>query len=835
MSDATPPGRSGLAVRRRPQALVACLTLGLAGLAATLAAGTHRIAAVAAPGRWWTVVVATVGFYAAERVVFNVEYRRESVSFSLAEVPLAFALVFLGPIPAIGARLAGSLTAHLVGRKPTATKLAFNASLFAVETSLAAWIAIHLTSPRSERGDVLLALLVAVAIASVLGGMTVSLAVACFEGRLWSRLADELRTGAVVYALGAVVGVVGVIPALVDWRLSFLPVVPVIVVWRLLYTRGVLAQQYRDLEELHAFTDTIGHSLSVDRVAVAAADEIRRLLRAEHAAVVAFDPVDGQANAQAIIGSPGPLPRSSTVEPWSALLAESAVVTVRADDASELGRQLLAAGRVEALIAPVRDDQGLLGLIVLADRTGAHVRFSDDDRKRLAPLVAQLAVSLRKVCLHRQVEREATHDRLTGLPGRALLESALVSALRDTQTVAALMIDIDRFKEINDTLGHHTGDAVLREFAVRVTSALGPDDTLARFAGDEFAIVAPRSDPASCHDLAQRILERLRRPFDVGELTIAVACSIGSALSPPDATDNNTLLRQADVAMYDAKARSSGYEPYRTDMDTNNAEQLALLAELRVALVDHPHQIEVHFQPKIDLARNLVVGAEALVRWQHPRHGLLTADRFINIAERTELIHRLSEIVLDQSLQAVSSWRRNGFRLGIAVNYSARSLFDELLADRIARQLEIHHVPPESLTIEVTESSVMTDIARATTVLERLRSLGVHISVDDYGTGYSSLAYLRRLPVTELKIDRAFITNLLIEPDDEIIVRSTIDLARHLNLQVVAEGIEAAPVAARLHELGCHLGQGYGFSRPLPLAKFNAWLTIADQRPATLT
>ena len=698
MSPPTAPKIRRLGREHRPAVFVAAITTGLAAFTVTLCLDARPAAAIQPNNTWLVAAITVVAFFAAERIVFNVEYRRESVSFSLSEVPLAIALVFLGPFAAIGARLIGSLAAHLVGRKPTPMKLVFNAWLFAAETGLAFRLRAALATPRAGRGDLLLALLVAIAVASALGGIMVSLAVACFEGNLWHRLVDELGAGLIVYTLGAVVGVVGLAPSLVDWRLAILPAIPIAVVWRLLYTRGVLAQRFRDLDELHAFTDTVGHSLSLDAVVAAACEEIRRLLRAEHAAVVAFDTTNGHVAGQTVLGQPGPLPFATTDPQWAGLLDHPTTRTLGDDATSPLNRAMQEAGRVEALVAPVRDDQGILGLIVLANRTGAHDRFSDDDRNRLNPLVAQLAIALRKVNLHQQVEREATHDRLTGLPGRALLETALDTALRSGSQVGVFMLDIDRFKEINDTLGHYTGDAVLREFAHRVTSVLGPGDILARFAGDEFAIVAHPCTPDRGEVIAHHVLDQLRQPFDVGELTIAVACSIGVACSSYEPSDGASLLRRADLAMYDAKGRSSGFEAYRPDMDAHSADQLALLAELRVALLDDPDQIEVHFQPKIELATDRVVGCEALVRWQHPRHGLLAADRFIALAERTELIHRLSDIVLTQSLRAVHHWRDQGLHIGVAVNYSARTLFDELLADRIARQLELHSIPPDLLT-----------------------------------------------------------------------------------------------------------------------------------------
>jgi diguanylate cyclase (GGDEF)-like protein len=794
----------------------------MAGLAGLLLVTTPAASPVLVGTGWITFVALTAAFVLAERFLFNLEYRRHGFGFSLSEVPTAVAIVILDPWAAVVARATGSAVAHLLKVNRTGPlKLVFNICLVSFECALAAAVVVW-TRVLLQPSDSGLVLTVAAALtaSSTVGGLFVALVISQFEGGFFKRLPVQFRQGAMVWVLGSVLGAVTVIPLFVEPWLVLLSVVPIALVWWFMMGHGALRQRHTDLVAQHGFAREVGQTLDLKALAALARSETQRLLRAQDAGLVVFRP-----------GPSSPLVESSTEAAWWPRTADDPVwrdllhgkepvirLTLSSGDVHPAAR----AGWSEVLVAPVSDGEGVLGLLLVAERTGLLKRFSQDDMERMRQLADQLSVSLRKSLLHLQLEHDASHDRLTGLPNRMLFETRVQEALAGDGPVAVLLLDLDRFKEVNDGLGHHVGDVLLQKFAERMLSVLPPGTVVSRLAGDEFAILAGGLSRAQAAEFGARILRAARDPFDLGELSVAVSCSIGLVLGPAQGQDAATLLRRADLAMYEAKGRSSGVSVYRDDLETTNAQRLRLLQDLRVATVDE--QMQAWFQPKIHLGERAVVGVEALVRWDHPEQSVLDAERFIGLAEQTDLIHTITDRMLTSALSAARSWRRRGWALGVAVNVSARSLLDELLADRIARHLHHHDVPAGMLTIEITETSVMADVSRALVTLERLDELGVQICVDDYGTGYSSLAYLRKLPVRELKIDRGFVANVLTDEHDEVIVRSTIELGRHLGLRVVAEGIETDAVATRLRHLGCELGQGIGFAAPMPLTELDRWL-----------
>jgi len=431
------------------------------------------------------------------------------------------------------------------------------------------------------------------------------------------------------------------------------------------------------------------------------------------------------------------------------------------------------------------------------------------------------------------LEHQALHDALTDLPNRVLLhdrlQQAIRAAQRDKTTLALLIMDLDRFKEVNDTFGHQTGDQLLGQLGERLGSVLRVSDTIARLGGDEFAMLLPTATIEDARHIAGRLLEVLDEPFALGNLQLEIDASIGIALSPEHGSDADTLLRRADVAMYIAKRTNSGHALYAAEQDQHSPMRLALVGELRRAI--DQNELSLYFQPKVSLKDSRVVCAEALVRWQHPSHGLLGPDEFVPIAEQTGLIRPLARWVLEAAVRQCASWRQEGLDLAVAVNLSMRNLHDPEIVDTIRQLLVRWGIPPARLVIEITESSLMADAARAMDVLARLREMGVGISVDDFGTGYSSLAYLKRLPVDELKIDKSFVTQMATDENDEAIVRSTIGLAHDLGLTVVAEGIEDQQTWNLLAALGCDVGQGYFVSRPVPAAILGVWLTTCDWQP----
>jgi diguanylate cyclase len=377
-----------------------------------------------------------------------------------------------------------------------------------------------------------------------------------------------------------------------------------------------------------------------------------------------------------------------------------------------------------------------------------------------------------------------------------------------------LLLDLDRFKDLNDSLGHHAGDLLLREIGPRIRDALPPGSVVARLGGDEFAaFLAPVAGPEAAEDAARAVARALAEPVEIEGIAVAAEASIGIAVHPADGDDAAALLQHADVAMYAAKASRSGVAAYQPEADRSSHERLLVLSELREAIARD--ELVLHYQPKIALGDGHAVGVEALVRWQHPRRGLLGPQHFVGLAEHTGLIGPMTAWVLTRALRDARRWWDEGAELGVAVNLSVANLVDPELPGLVARLLAETRLPPRALELEITESVLMTEPARALRSLRLLRSMGVRIAVDDYGTGHSSLAYLRQLPLDTLKIDRSFIAAM--GGDGGVIVRSTVHLAHDLGLRVVAEGIEDPATADALRELGCDLGQGFHYARPVPL------------------
>jgi diguanylate cyclase (GGDEF)-like protein/PAS domain S-box-containing protein len=441
-------------------------------------------------------------------------------------------------------------------------------------------------------------------------------------------------------------------------------------------------------------------------------------------------------------------------------------------------------------------------------------------------------LNLRDVSERKRLEQalahQAFHDQLTGLPNRVLLHDRIDQAIRqvDRELVPAalLLLDLDHFRQVNDTLGHHNGDRLLVSVSQRLQATLREVDTVARLGGDEFGVLLPRS-PAAEHAMAVagKLRAALAEPFTLDSVTFDVEASIGVALYPDHGNDADELLQHADIAMYAAKETHAGFVLFDPTLDQHSPRKLALLGQLRRAIEEE--QLVLHYQPKVDAQNGRVLGVEALVRWQRPDHGPISPGEFIPLAERTGLMAPLTHYVLDAALHQCQRWRRAGIELSVAVNISARRLLDLGFPDEVADLLAVWQVPPPSLVLELTESAIMADPDRALEILGRLNQMGVQLSIDDFGTGYSSMAYLKRLPVDELKVDQSFVSHLTTDNRDALIVRSTVDLGRNLGLRVVAEGVEDEATQRELAVLGCNAIQGYHISRPMAADDLTIWLT----------
>ncbi|MEX5487975.1 EAL domain-containing protein [Pseudomonas fulva] len=437
---------------------------------------------------------------------------------------------------------------------------------------------------------------------------------------------------------------------------------------------------------------------------------------------------------------------------------------------------------------------------------------------RLEARTAALARSL--TLANQELTQLALHDTLTGLPNRSLLadriELAISRVAEQGGGFALMFIDLDGFKPVNDAFGHHAGDLLLKAVATRLRGHLHSQDTLARIGGDEFVLLVELQDPSDAMNVAIKQVNLVSRPFRVAEHDLQLSASLGIVLYPGNGQDQHELLRNADAAMYHAKrVGKNGYSFFDASMNSNARQQLQLLQDLRLAVA--AGQFRLHYQPKFDAKRCQPIGAEALLRWEHPQHGLLAPDRFIGLAEKTGLIIPIGDWVLDEACRQMRLWLDEGIEgWRIAVNLSAIQFCHAGLLDSVARALERHALPANCLTLEITETTAMSDVEVSLTVLQQLSDMGVDLSIDDFGTGYSSLMYLKRLPANELKIDRGFVRELEDEGEDAAIVSAIVALGRALGLRIVAEGVETSSQQAFLTRLGCDSLQGYLLGRPVP-------------------
>ncbi|WP_433433771.1 putative bifunctional diguanylate cyclase/phosphodiesterase [Nonomuraea sp. CA-141351] len=463
---------------------------------------------------------------------------------------------------------------------------------------------------------------------------------------------------------------------------------------------------------------------------------------------------------------------------------------------------------------------GLLGLAPLVVVVMEH-------SPGLVPLfVAPLTAVYFTATLSMRRDHQALHDELTGLPNRKMLivstEEALAEARQD-ERVGLFLLDLDRFKEVNDTMGHPVGDRLLQMVAHRLIHSVRPGDVVARLGGDEFAVLLPSiRDAHAAREVAARLRAALTEPVRLEGMTFDVDGSVGIALYPDHAPDFELLLQRADVAMYLAKEGRTGVELYQPDKDRNSPERLNLLGDLRRAIDNR--ELRLHYQPKVSLETGAVQGVEALLRWHHPVHGPIPPSEFVPLAEQSYLMRPLTAYVIEAALEQGARWWHAGMRVPISVNISARDLLDSALPERLEEGLAGYGLPPGAIQLEVTERILTGDQAYTQETIKALATLGVPLALDDFGTGYSSLIRLQRLAVSEVKIDASFVRRIAESEDDDRIVRSIVDLVRSLGLRSVAEGVESDEVAMRLAEMGCDMGQGWLFGRSMPAADATVWL-----------
>lgn len=811
------------------------LTLAMAAAGAVLGYVRLRHGAPAGPVTltWWELAPAVV---LAEALGFHLEVRGEAHTFTLTEVPLVIGCFFAAPWAVVLARLLGGCLFQVGRRRQRGLKLAFNVSSWFLESTAVLTLIRLVIHFRPPTDPVSWSLIVAsVVFADALSVLAVLNVIRWHGG--------QPRTSAVAIAGGMTV-LVNVTLALLAALLlldepSALALLSIVLVSTAVAYRGYanLSKRYASLKLLYDFTRVIGVSMTAESVLHELLGKARDVLQAQIAEVVLFDrvterPVMRQRNAE---GDPRmgvvPVDANDVGASWSETVRDGATIHVSRTEKDTWRAELRERLRVHDLVvAPLRLDGTVTGAIMVANRLGNLSTFDEDDARLFETLANHASVALENSRLVEQLRNEAEerrlealHDALTGLPNRALFSQRLEASLAEEGHVAVILMDLDGFKEVNDTLGHQAGDVLLQEVARRLTDHLRSCDTAARLGGDEFALLLPAmASTEKAEETADRIMDAFHRPFVLQEISLEVGATIGIALSPQHGSDTTSLLRKADMAMNQAKASRSGRLTYSSESDTSSPRRLALAADLRQALCDN--EIEVYFQPKARLEDGVIVGAEALVRWNHPAEGFLSPDEFIPLAEHTGMISQLTVWVLRSALTHCRRWRAAGLDLGVSVNLSVRSVLDGDLPSVITGHLMESGVPPSCLTLEITESSIMVDPARTTDILERLAAAGMRISVDDFGTGYSSLTYLQRLPVSEVKIDKSFVFNVDSDRGDAMIVQSIVELGHNLGLTVVAEGVETEIAWERLRTMGCDVAQGYLLSKPVPAPVLLDWL-----------
>ena len=804
-------------------------TLGLLAMWPHLggAGGPHRLP-------WWVFALAFAG---AEIAVFHVELRREAHTFTLAEVPLVIGLFFAAPLHLIAGRMLAEVVILGFKERLPGRKLALNLAAFLGECAVA--LAVFHLIPGTRAIDQPLSWVVAlgaIVAADALSIIAVSMAIR------WHGAPDDLAHLAATNSVTVVTNTSLALAAalLITTNRAAVVLLSTMCALIVLAYRGYtsLSQRYTNLQLLYDFTRLVNGVQRPDVVLEGMLDKARELLRAEDAGIYLLGEGDAPASELWLVGDDPAIETARLGDAMARQLLGGPGTLVLANDCKDPGGRAVldALGTPDAVVARLNGSSGVMGLLVVARRQGSVATFENQDGRVFESLANHASVALDNGRLidrlHDQAlqrEYESLHDALTGLANRTLftrtLEAALTAAKASGGSLAVGVMDLDHFKEVNDTLGHYCGDLLLQEVAARVTMAVPAGVVVARLGGDEFALLVPDlEDRSALVELGDAIQESCHAPFRFEGLGLDIDASIGFAVYPEHATDAVTLLQRADVAMYTAKSSvRSGIEVYDASSDTHDPRRLILAGDLRLAI--DSDDLTLHFQPQARLSDGEIVGTEALVRWYHPELGPILPEEFIPLVERTGLIQPFTDWVLRSAIEQLAAWQAKGLDVSVSVNLSMRNLLDADLPARVRSLLFLHRVDPANVTLEVTESSIMSEPAKVVKVLEELAALGCRLSIDDFGTGYSSLAYIQRLPVHEIKIDKSFVFPLTTDRGAAAIVTSVIDLARNLGLVVMAEGVEDRRCWDRLAELGCDLAQGYYLSRAIPAKELEEWLT----------
>ena len=838
----TQPQAGPAADVRRPGRLAAPTTLlwllaalmAMAGAALTLPDLLQFLSDGTPPSAWWLLVPL---FAVTEVLVIHLPTLRNAHSHTLREVPAVAGLVFLSSGEYVAAYVLGAGLALLVARKQRGLKLTFNLSMFFLEAALGSVVYQALVAgaePGEARGW--LAALAAVLATDLVSAVAVTVAISVTENSVdRGALRDSLAPGllaALVNTCMALLVVVLVVREPIALSLVAVVLAVLVVVYR---AHVALSTGYARLQHLYEFVRSAERPADVDQAVLTVLADARKVMRADRAELVVL-PDGGEPGARfsmdrdaEVVKTPytGATPESDA---WWAPAALGQAV-LRTDAARSRGTERPtepgAAAPKDGMASPLHVDGRVSAVLLVKERAFQKQTYSPEDLRLFETLAAHAAVALDKARLVDHLRRvaaerehEARHDPLTGLPNRRAFQEAVAALAADGLTGAVMFLDLDDFKDVNDTLGHDAGDILLQKTGEHLRQVC--PGIVARLGGDEFAVLLPCASADEALVRARELHAATARPVVLETFTMVTKVSIGVALIEGRDADPNELLRQADIAMYEAKNSGTGVELYRPEDGRAVARKLVLAADLPAAV--DAGELTVCYQPQADAATGRIVGAEALLRWEHPTYGPVPPPEIIMLAERVGHLRPLTDAVLREALHQRAVWAAAGFELTVSVNITALDLRDEGLPETVEDLLVLSGTPARALTLEITEQGVMEDPDRCVSVLDRLAAIGVRLSVDDFGTGYSSLAYLERLPVHEVKIDKSFVQRLDLTSSDDTVIRATITLAHDLGMHVVAEGIETRVAWAQVARLGCELVQGYALARPLRAADTLPWL-----------
>ncbi|MEV6343335.1 bifunctional diguanylate cyclase/phosphodiesterase [Actinoplanes sp. NPDC051851] len=791
---------------------------------------------------WSTGLLVAVGAIAATVSVTQIIIGRQAYAVVVTEIPLVLGLYYLPPAMAIVAMTTAALLTHLWNRLEL-TKLSFNVAKQAAVTSaaLVVMVAVGFRPPLHDAGPATWAVLF---VAAMTTAATSHVAVAGVISAVQNRTAGRqaLTAGLPTLITSAINTIIGLVFLVVieatRWAVILLAGLTLALVLVFRSFAGIF-RQHRTLAEVYEVTLALRDETEAGGLPDVLLGRVRALMHSEYATlwlapqgrhpeVLLTARVDDTAGLFDISPTPQAV-RDRVVERGHAVPIGSQFA-----DTSDLQDTLRSAGLHDLIAVPLRSGQITIGTLEVVNRVGAYTTFRDADVQVLETIATHVAGAVENSRLVDRLRYDAYHDRLTALPNRRRMIDALAESVKvrvEDEVVAVLLFDVDGQRDVNESMGHAAGDKLLAEVAERLRGIAGPGALVGRIGGDEFMVTLRAEGVDATIQLATRMRERLRGPMAVGSLTLDVDTAVGVSVYPDHGADPETLLQRAELAANAAKVLPYGVQPFHPALESRAVRRLGIAADLRRAIDND--QLEVYFQPKVTLADRHVLGVECLARWVHPAHGEVAPEDFVAVAEHTGQLARLTEVVLSAGLHRCRDWVDADRPLSIAVNLSARTLLDSRFPDLVRELLEEYQVPPGRVTFEISEPGMLGDIERVLPSLYRLRDLGVRLSVDDFGTGASSLAYLRQWPVHEVKIDDSFVQGMATDSGDLAIVRAVIGLAREFGLTVVAEGVESELTLDLLEEMGCEIGQGYLFSRPLPFERLEAWLSAQTEPEST--